>query len=325
MSTLNVTDLSKSYGDNQVLEKINLTVDDHSILGLLGRNGAGKTTLLSIIAGIVPQDSGHVSVCSVDKDSSADSGYEDNLGVCAQELAIYPTLKVIDNFDFFSRIKSKSTKPNRSEIDLLLEAFELGEFRNKTAGQLSGGQQRRLHAAIAMLGAPACLLLDEPTAGADPESRKNILDYTSALASERGCAIVYTSHYTAEVETIATTLAVLDKGRVIEQGPTKEVIARVSKGQLRLSFETESERPFVLVVDCAQPSQLVHSVLERIGDRRDRLVSMEIIQPSLDTLFLTDEAVGDETLDPSRFAHIDERGLDENEQLDAYLKETVGI
>lgn len=196
-----------------VLNGLNLQVPRGSLFGLLGPNGAGKTTLVHTLLGLTAPESGQIVIDSLEipRQRAALAG---RVGLAPQSLAFYPTLRVRENLDFFDRVSGRSGSARSVRIESAVHATRLEEHLDKRADQLSGGLQRRLNLAIALLGEPPLLLLDEPTVGVDAQSRGFILEALRRL-NENGSTIVYTTHYMDEVQRLCDRVAIMDGGRIL--------------------------------------------------------------------------------------------------------------
>lgn len=228
--------LKKSFGNHHVLKGIDLALPYGSMLGLLGRNGAGKSTLISILTGLSRQSSGTANVCGIDVKHSKSGELGHSVGLAPQQLGLYPQLTTMQNLVSFGMLQGLSGKQAKARANELLEAFSLETQAKQKASRLSGGQQRRLHTAIALVHHPRLLFLDEPTVGADIDARASILEAVKAIAAE-GTAIVYTSHYLDEFERLGADLAFLDGGRIVEHGTQHEIIARHAEASIAAKFE----------------------------------------------------------------------------------------
>ncbi len=226
--------LVKRYGDFRALDGFDLEVQPGEIAGLVGHNGAGKTTFVEIVTGLVKADAGRVTVGGLDA-LAAPSAARRLLGVAPQELALYPTATVRDNLRLFGSLAGMRRRGLDQGIGDLAQELRLTEVLDKRVGLLSGGQRRRTQAATAMIGNPTLLLLDEPTAGADPETRAALLGAVRRRA-EDGTAVVYTTHYLPELADLGATLAVARAGRVIARGSQRSLISGLP-GELRLRFD----------------------------------------------------------------------------------------
>ena len=288
---LHIDGLTKAYGERSVLRGVDLEVAAGEVVALLGANGAGKTTLVSIVAGLRRADAGTVRVGTVD--ALREPGRARALmGLAPQALGIYPTLSARRNLVLFGELAGLAGHGLRRRVDEVAEALQLGEFLDRRAGVLSGGQQRRLHTAMAMLHRPPLLFLDEPTVGADVESRRRILEVVRELAAD-GCAICYATHYLPEVEELDATVAVLEQGRILELAPVADLIDRHGTAGLRLTFRggapalegfaVSGDEAFRRVSD---PGAEVARVLAGAGSWIGSLDAVEIVRPSLETAYL---------------------------------------
>ena len=288
---LEIRGLTKSYGDHPVLRGVDLDAAPGEIVGLLGPNGAGKTTLVSIVAGLRRADAGSARVAGFD--ALREPGrVRAVLGLATQDLGIYPVLSVARNLAFFAELAGLSGRRLRGRVAEVADALDLTPLLDRKAGTLSGGQKRRLHTAMALVHEPKVLFLDEPTVGADVQTRGQILDVVRRRAAA-GCAVVYTSHYLPEIEELAATAAVLEAGRIVARGPLAELIAEHGSPALRLTFEGpapdlegfEVSGP-VALLRSPDPARAAAHVLARLNGSTDRLRSVDIVRPSLEAAYL---------------------------------------
>jgi ABC-2 type transport system ATP-binding protein len=293
---LEVAGVSKVYAGGQVaLDGVSLTVEPGQIAGLLGPNGAGKTTLVSIVAGLRRPDAGTVSVCGVDALKSPRVARR-RLGVAPQELGVCPILRPRENLRLFAELAGFSRAETSRQIGDLSDALDLGEFLDRPVRFLSGGQQRRVHTALAMIRRPALLLLDEPTAGVDVHTRGDLLELVRELADE-GVAVCYSTHYLQEAEALDAAVTILDGGRVIAGGTVAELVARYAEPLVELTFEgsppqidlpdRSSVSGDTLRVYGDPPTAVAAHVVTALGSEAERLRSVEIIRPSLESVFLS--------------------------------------
>jgi ABC-2 type transport system ATP-binding protein len=289
---LAVEDVRRSFGEVTALAGVSLEIGRGEIVGLLGPNGAGKTTLVSIIAGLLRPDSGTVRVQGLDVQTNS-LAVRGMLGLAAQELAVYVQQSVERNLRFFGTLVGLSGARLRERIDVAAEALELTDLLQRPARTLSGGQKRRVHTAIALLGEPPLLLLDEPTAGVDVHSRTAMLEMIRRLVDD-GVAICYATHYLQEIETLGASVAVLDSGRLIARGSIPELIAASGPGSVEIRFEgavpeelgrlgSISDDPTVLRIAADDPGP----ALAEIGPCASRVRSIDVIRPSLETVYLS--------------------------------------
>jgi ABC-2 type transport system ATP-binding protein len=226
--------LSKRYGACRALDGFDLVVQPGEIAGLVGHNGAGKTTFVEVVTGLVRPNAGRIRIAEVDALRNPRAARK-LLGVAPQEQALYNTATVRDNLRLFGSLAGLRSGGLQAAIGAVAEELRLTDVLGQRVGLLSGGQRRRTQAATAMLGCPAVLLLDEPTAGADPETRAALLAAVRRRA-DAGAAVVYTTHYLPELTELGATLAVARCGRVIARGSQDSLISGLT-GELRLRFD----------------------------------------------------------------------------------------
>ena len=243
----------KRYGARVALDGVDLSVSPGEIVALLGPNGAGKSTLVSIAAGLLTPDAGTVAVPG-------------RPGLAPQEIGVYPSLTVRENLLAFAEVH----RVPRAWASRLLEPFVLSALADRPAGRLSGGEQRRLHTAIALVHRPEVALLDEPTAGADTETRAAILAAVRELARD-GTAVVYTTHYLPEVEALDASVALLEAGRVIASGTVASLVEQHAESTLELTFAD---------------GRVVRRPGDSLGSLDDGVVRAEVIRPSLEAAYL---------------------------------------
>jgi ABC-2 type transport system ATP-binding protein len=293
---LAVREVRKAFDERQVLDGVDLTVEPGEIAALLGVNGAGKSTLLSIVIGLLAADSGAVTIGGHDVATHRAKAIRD-VGIAPQETAVQRALDCRDNLRFYAELWGVPRSDVPAAIERSIEAMDLGAFADKPAQQLSGGERRRLHAAIAIVGRPRLLLLDEPTVGADVATRSRILQVVRDLAAE-GTAVVYTTHYLAEVEDLGARVMILDGGRILVDDPLEVLLAEHANDTVELVFEgpapAVSANGATVIVDgsvvrvSGDPiAALAAEVLGGLGEEARRLRGVEVLSSDLDSVFLT--------------------------------------
>ncbi|MFT4023885.1 MAG: ABC transporter ATP-binding protein [Flavihumibacter sp.] len=217
-SMLLIGDLRKTYRQaaEPTLQGLTLQFPSHCIAGLLGPNGAGKTTTISIISGLVRADSGSVEVLGLDSSRQAEQ-IKKKIGVVPQSIALYPTLSARENLEYIGRLYRIPKTALREKIDRYLELFGLEKNAHKAIRHYSGGMRRRANIIASLLHDPELLILDEPTAGVDVQSRNMILDFLRQYHRE-GHSILYTSHLLEEAQQLCEEIAIMDHGRLVVQG-----------------------------------------------------------------------------------------------------------
>lgn len=291
---LDIHNLRKSYGSVIALDGVSLTIQAGEIVGLLGPNGAGKTTLVSIICGLRRADSGRVEVNGVDALAHPEHARH-HLGLAPQDLGIYPIDTVEQNLVLFGQLAGVPRKRLAGEIEKVAASLRLTDLLYRKAGELSGGQKRRLHTAIALLNDPPLILLDESTTGADVETRAGLLDVVKDLAG-RGSAVLYSTHYLNEVEALDASVVILERGRVIARGSVPELVSRNGGSVIELTFRGTPPRELggsatpvngsSLRFETHDPGGLMARIVTSLGPDAARLQGIQIFNPSLETVYL---------------------------------------
>ncbi len=230
MSLLKVEGLFKAFGAIRAVDSVSFEVRPGEIYGLLGPNGAGKTTTISIISGLLKPDAGEVFVDGKLFWSNPQQAKR-VMGVVPQELAIYEELSGRENLEFWGRIAGLSAADAKSRATELLGALSLADRAKDAVKNYSGGMKRRINLGCALLHRPKLLLLDEPTVGIDPQARLNILEFIRNLCAS-GTAILYTTHYLEEAETLCQRIGIIDHGRLLAEGTLSELQERLGGDRL---------------------------------------------------------------------------------------------
>ncbi|HUF85472.1 MAG TPA: ABC transporter ATP-binding protein [Acidimicrobiia bacterium] len=292
---LEVRGLRKSYGDVDALRGVDLDIAAGEICGLLGPNGAGKTTLVSIVAGLRKADAGTVTLNGVDALRNPFAARR-SLGLAPQDLGVYPTVRLRDNLVCFGELADLRGSELRERVDWVGDLFELTPFMDRLVRTLSGGEKRRLHTAMAVLHRPPLLLLDEATTGVDVRTRSRVLDAVRQLAAEDGTAICYSTHYLNEVELLGASVAIIEQGQVIARGALGELVRVHGTAAVELTFEGEppvlelgrrvETDGSMLRVYGDEPAADAAVILGQLGPHASRLRSIELVAPSLESVFL---------------------------------------
>lgn len=222
---LQVQQLTKRFGDLVAVDRVSFAVRAGEIYGLLGPNGAGKTTSITMICGLLKPDGGSVTVAGAEFWSRPQDARR-IMGVVPQDLALYEELSGRENLEFWGRIAGLGAADARRRAGELLEALTLTDRAGEAVKKYSGGMKRRINLGCALMHRPRLLLLDEPTVGIDPQARANILEYVRGLAAD-GVAILYTTHYLEEAESLCHRIGVIDHGRLLAEGTLGELQQRV--------------------------------------------------------------------------------------------------
>ena len=230
MPIIEVSDITKSYDNRVVVDEVSFSVDEGEIFAILGPNGAGKTTTVESIAGLRTPDSGHIRVFGYDSESDR-AQVQSRLGVQLQESSFQDRLKVRELVETFAAFY-----PDPLDVSALLERLGLADKADTRYSDLSGGQQQRLSIAVALVGRPQAVILDELTTGLDPQARRETWGFVEELR-ESGVTVVLVTHFMEEAERLADRLALIDAGRLVALDTPQGLIDSVGLEQ-RIRFTT---------------------------------------------------------------------------------------
>ncbi|SDK82467.1 ABC transporter ATP-binding protein [Nonomuraea jiangxiensis] len=288
MTTIQVNGLRKSYQGFEAVKGISFEVSEGEVFALLGRNGAGKTTTMEVLAGFQRADAGSVRVLGLDPVADR-AAVRQRVGIMLQEAGFFPDLTVAQTVDAW-RDFTAAPRPRDEAIELAGLAGRPGT----KVRQLSGGEKRRLDLALALLGRPDVLFLDEPTTGMDPEARRNTWAVVRDLARQ-GTTILLTTHYLEEAQQLAGAMAIMDQGEIVAAGGMAETLAarggrvafrlppRLDPGDLPLPVTVDGEHA---VCHAEHPDLAAQTLLSWAAERGLRLPGLEVRTATLEDLFL---------------------------------------
>jgi ABC-2 type transport system ATP-binding protein len=298
---IEVDELRKSYGDLTAVDGLSFTARPGEIFGLLGPNGAGKTTTIHCISGLLAPTAGHIRVMGHDVVLDGQAARR-ALGVVPQEIALYEELSALENLAYWGGAQGMRNPLLRERIQKVLELTGLQDRAREPVKRFSGGMKRRLNLACGIVHMPKVLLLDEPTAGVDPQSRVRLLDLVRGEARAGAC-VLYTTHYLEEAETLCDRLAIVDHGRIIAAGTLAELRAmQGGRNLLRLSgmfpahagaalqgldhIEILQADAGVLLLSLAEAPRKLPAIFSALEGAGAEVRDTTLTQPSLESLFI---------------------------------------
>ena len=276
-----VRDLRMSYGSHEVLSGVDLDVHAGEVVCLLGPNGAGKTTTIEILEGFRLPSAGDVRVLGVDP-ARGDDAWRARVGVVLQswrDHGRWTPRMLLELLGGYFAPYSTSERPRPYELGWLLDTVGLTEFAERKIATLSGGQRRRLDVAVGIIGRPELLFLDEPTAGFDPQARRDFHDLVHRLSDLEGTSILLTTHDLAEAERLADRILILADGRIVADGSAEELTRQVA-GTAEVRWARGAER-FVHATD-----DVVGFVRRLFEQHGDELTDLEVRKASLEDTYL---------------------------------------
>lgn len=226
---IEVEHVCKSFGDKAALDNLSFSIAAGEVYGLLGPNGSGKTTTINILCNLLDPDSGSVRVSG--RPVTGCTKY--SVGVAPQDVSVYRDLTCRENLNFFASLFGLSKKRRAASVETLVQDFHLNEYLDTPVSRLSGGWQRRVNIAAALVHCPSILILDEPTSALDVEARHAVWELIAGL-NRRGVTVLLTTHYLEEVEKLCSRIGIMQHGRVLTEGTLDELLALVPAAQLAL-------------------------------------------------------------------------------------------
>jgi len=299
---IEINDLHRYYDELKAVQGVSLEIEAGSVFSLLGPNGAGKSTTISVISGLLRPTKGDVAIFGKSITDQANQAKK-HIGVVPQEIALYEDLTCRENLNFWGKMYGLRGAELEAQIAVILEMIELADRQKDKVETFSGGMKRRLNIGVALMHEPDIVIMDEPTVGIDPQSRRKILDSVKAL-NEKGMTVLYTTHYMEEAQELSDKIAIMDHGKVIAQGRHEELVRIVGElDRVELGFSTpvdglldswntlpgvksvapDTDTATLLVED----SDLVlPHLFEAAAKDQLKITSVTVHEPNLETVFL---------------------------------------
>ncbi|GAF64503.1 ABC transporter ATP-binding protein [Bacillus sp. TS-2] len=283
---IELQNVSKKYGSISALKNINLTIPSGVCFGLVGPNGAGKSTLMKILANIIKEYGGKINI---------NSNKPYSMGYTPQDICLEETITASANLKFYGMVYGLKGKKLSERQEIIFKDMGLTERENSKVKTYSGGMKRRLNIGCALIHEPEIVILDEPTVGVDPQSRRHIFELIKKL-KKQGKTIIYTSHYMEEIESLCDQVAFIDKGEIIEQGTINELLHRYSqpgiyiKGdipELLLQGESKVEKDGGWVIQTDTPLETLAKLANQCTKKEIVPNQLSLVQPRLEDVFFT--------------------------------------
>lgn len=306
MNILEVKDLVKKFDDKTVVNGISFNIKEGEVYGLLGPNGAGKSTTINMIISLLKKNNGSIKVLGLNQDEKIDE-FKSYIGYVPQDLAIYESLSVYDNLEFFGTLYGLKGENLKKRIKEVTELVGLTDRINDKSAYFSGGMKRRLNIACALLHNPKLLIMDEPTVGIDPQSRNNILESISKLNKE-GMSILYTTHYMVEAEKLCDRVGIIDNGMIIAEGTVSDleklvnefnylnldVLAKekITEEKIKSIFSNVSGINKIslideeLVFEITKETSVIRNILDILNKNEIEVANIVTKNPNLEDVFL---------------------------------------
>jgi ABC-2 type transport system ATP-binding protein len=299
-TAIRATGLRKSYGEQVVLDSIDLEVAEGTVFALLGPNGAGKTTTIQILSTLIAADSGRIEIAGHDLATEPDA-VRRLIGVTGQFSAVDGLFSGRENLQLMADLRHRGKSEARRLVDELLQRFDLVDAASKPVATYSGGMKRRLDLAMTLVGDPRIIFLDEPTAGLDPRSRRVVWQTINDLVAD-GVTILLTTQYLEEADRLAHRIGVLDHGRFVAEGSPAELKRLVPGGHIRLTFtdRLELDRAAKVLSDGSRDDEALtlqvpsdggahslRSLLDRLDAASLDVDQLAVETPDLDDVFLS--------------------------------------
>jgi ABC-2 type transport system ATP-binding protein len=302
MDAIEVKNLKKSFGDLQAVNGVSFAIHEGEVFSLLGPNGAGKSTTISMLSGLLVPDDGVAAIMGHSISGEPEAA-KTSLGVVPQDIALYPDLSARENLVFWGKMYGLRGAALKTRVDEVLEIIDLADRQKDKVGTFSGGMKRRVNIGAALLHKPAVIIMDEPTVGIDPQSRRHILDNVKEL-NRQGMTVLYTTHYMEEAAELSNHIAIMDAGKVIAYGTHDELIKLVGE-ETRIDLTINTESTTVIPAWRATPgvsktaaedgkitvlvddsNRVLPHLFEAANKAGVRITSVDIQEPNLETVFL---------------------------------------
>lgn len=290
---LTIKNVYKRYENTEALTNVSLTIPEGSCYGLIGPNGAGKSTFMKIITAIIQADRGEILY----NGKPLHQQMKQKMGYIPQEICLEQTVTALENLKFFGRLYGLTGKELKHRAEEILAYIGLTDKGSHQVTTFSGGMKRRLNIGCGLMNHPSFILMDEPTVGIDPQSRKYIFDMIEQL-KENGCTIIYASHYIEEVEQLCDEIALIDQGQIIKSGSVNNLLTQQAQpavymqgmSELPPSIEKQGEVKKIddgYLIYSEKPLVIMEKISQYYQAHAVHLDRLELLQPRLEDVFFS--------------------------------------
>lgn len=279
---IEIRNVDKFYGRKQALYDINLTINQ-GMFGLLGRNGAGKTTLMKTLATLHQKRNGSITVCGIPIEHTKD--IRGITGYLPQDFSMYPSMTVEESLDYLGVLSGMNKELREKRIALLLKRVNLTEHKHKKVKALSGGMKRRLGIAQALLHEPKVLIVDEPTAGLDPEERIRFRNLLCEVAEER--IVILSTHIVGDIEATCEDIAIMNNGHILWKGTVSQLLdnarGKVFTVNISKNFLSQIKKDYIVTGILVQSS---YTTVRLISDNPPDLQEAASAEPNVEDAYM---------------------------------------
>ena len=277
-----IRNMNKFYGRKQALFSIDLTIEQ-GMFGLLGRNGAGKTTLMTTLAALHKKKDGDITVCGVPVEKA--KKIRSMTGYLPQDFSMYPNMRTDEALDYLGALSGIPAAERKKRVDQLLEKVNLTEHRRKKVKELSGGMKRRLGIAQALIHDPKVIIVDEPTAGLDPEERIRFRNLLCEVAENR--IVILSTHIVGDIESTCEKLAIMDEGRILWKGTVRELLenakGHIYTANIEKQYMSQIKKEYIVT---GMVTQADYTTVRLVSDAEPDLPNAVLTEPDLEGAYM---------------------------------------
>lgn len=277
-----IRNMNKFYGRKQALFSIDLTIEQ-GMFGLLGRNGAGKTTLMKTLAALHKKKDGDITVCGVPVEKA--KKIRSMTGYLPQDFSMYPNMRTDEALDYLGALSGIPAAERKKRVDQLLEKVNLTEHRRKKVKELSGGMKRRLGIAQALIHDPKVIIVDEPTAGLDPEERIRFRNLLCEVAENR--IVILSTHIVGDIESTCEKLAIMDEGRILWKGTVRELLenakGHIYTANIEKQYMSQIKKEYIVT---GMVTQADYTTVRLVSDAEPDLPNAVLTEPDLEGAYM---------------------------------------